>query len=398
MTVTRKPLRSPVHIGGRLGVAPVLARLRAEEPLAYVQLPYGGPAWLVTRHEDAKIVVTDRRFSRAAAVRPDAPRLMPTQRNPDVITSIDPPDHTRVRKLASKAFTPARVRELRAQAEAVATELVDGLVAAGSPADLVTLFARPLPLSMICGMLGIAAEDRPRFREWADHMLLIGDEDAERSQLAMKSLFGHIVGLVERRRKGEGDDLLADLVAAADGSDQLTENELIYLATGLLAAGYETTSTMIANAVYLLFANPDQFAALRRDPGLVPSAVEEFLRYAGVTGVDQARLALADVELSGGTVRAGEMVIVSLQSANRDEAVFTDPDRLDLGRNPNSHLSFSHGPHFCIGAQLARMEVAVALRTLLDRLPGLAPGVPVADVRWVEDSLARRPVELPIIW
>ena len=397
MSTFEQPLRYPTGTDARLGVDPALAGLRARCPLPHIQLPYGRQARLVTRYADAKAVLTDRRFSRARQVL-DAPRLMATPRNPRVITSIDPPEHSRVRGLAAKAFSPARIRLLHGKAEQTALELVDDMITKGAPADLVADLARPLPLAMICGMLGVEPEDRAAFRGWTDDMLLTAEEDRPRAEQAMGALYKHIVGLVAQRREREHDDLLSDLVNASDDTGRLSDEELNLLAVSLLAAGYETTSTMIVNAVYLLFTHPEQFDLLRADPGLLPRAVEEFLRYAGITGVDQARIALEDVELASGPVKAGEAVVVSLESANRDEDVFPHADRLDLTREHNQHLSFSHGPHYCIGAQLARMELTTALEALLARTPGLRCAVPVEEIEWVSGSLARRPVSLPVAW
>jgi cytochrome P450 len=377
---------------------PMLAELRADEPLSKVQLPFGREAWLVTRHRDARMVVTSRHFSRAKESGPDAPRFMASPRDPLVVSALDAPEHTRVRKLAGKAFTPRRIETLRDNARKKANELVDEFVGLDQPADFLASFARQMPLAMMTEMMGIPRADFPLFHQWIDDMEVIDEAGMAKAQRALKGTIDYLAKQVAGRMAEPHDDLLADMVAAHDGSDRLTEDQLVHFAFGLWFGGLDTTFNLITNGFYLLLTHPDQLALLLADQSLIPSAIDEFLRYAGVNGVDHARVALTDVELSSGTIPAGDAVVVSLSSANRDESVFTDPEKIDITRSPNPHLAFSGGMHYCIGAPLARMEMSVALDVVLNRLPGLRLAVPAEEVPWAKRKLVRRPEALPVRW
>ncbi|KXK61748.1 cytochrome [Micromonospora rosaria] len=383
----------------RLDLDPRYARLRREEPLVRVRLPYGEPVWLATRHADVRTVLGDARFSRAVAAGRDEPRN--TERRQDNgILGMDPPEHTRLRRLVAKAFTARRVEQLRGQTRATAHELVDGLLAAGPPADLVAHVATPLPIRVICDLLGVPVTDQDKFHTWSEAIVSTTSLSGEQVQRYLDNLFGYMTGLIEQRRREPADDLLTAMVQARDAdADRLTEDEVIQLAAGLLAAGHETTVTQIPNFVYVLLTAEQGWARLCADPGLVPSAVEELMRYVplGATA-GFARYALEDVELGGVLVRAGEPVLVSIASANRDETVFTEPDTLDLARAVNPHLGFGHGAHHCVGAQLARMELQVVLETLLERTPGLRLAVPESELTWKSGLLVRGLTALPVSW
>lgn len=395
---TTKPRTYPFSEADRLNLDPFYARLRESEPLSRIQLPFGESAWLATRYEDAKVVLGDPRFSRAASVGRDEPRLR-ERRQAMGILAMDPPDHTRLRKLVAKAFTARRVERLRPRAQEIADELADGMLREGAPADLVEDFALPLPIAVICELLGVPFEDRADFRVWSDAFLSTTKLTPEQAEDYIGRMHGYMAGLIDRRRQEPGDDLMSALISARDDEDRLTEQELVQLAAGILVAGHETTATQIPNFVYVLLTHPERLAELRADPDLVPAAVEELLRYVPL-GVASAfpRYALEDVELGGVTVRAGDPVLVSLSSANRDEAVYQDPDQLDLLRSEATHIGFGHGPHHCLGAQLARLELQVALRTLLTRLPGLRFADSEADLRWKTGMLVRGPLYMPISW
>jgi cytochrome P450 len=378
-----------------LELHPLYGYLREHEPLSRVRLPYGEETWLVVRHGDARTVFGDLRFSRAAALDRDEPRLGPLSL-PKGIMTMDPPEHTRLRSLVAKAFTARRIGRLRPMTERVAGELLDAMAAAGPPADLVRDFGLPLPVAVICDLLGVPYQDRERFQLWSRALLTLSGMDPEESRAHVASLGAYMTELLDRRRGDPADDLLSALVLAHDEGDRLTGEELVALSIGLLAAGYETTANQIPDSVVVLLADPDQLALLRDRPDLLPTAVEELLRFVPLApGAAVPRYATEDVELSGGTVRAGDPVVVARTAANRDPRVFAEPDRLDLTRDPNPHLGFGHGVHHCLGAQLARMELQVALGALLARFPGLR--LAEAEIEWKKGGL-RGPVRLPVTW
>jgi cytochrome P450 len=382
----------------RLDLDPTYAHLREHEPLARVRLPYGEPAFLVTRYDDVRTVLTDPRFSRAMAVTRDAPRVFP-QPVPGGITDLDPPDHTRLHRLVSKAFTGRRVETLRPRAEEIAADLLDRMLAAGPPADLVDGYAVPLPATIICELLGVPYDDRETFQLWADSYMTTTAIPVEQKLERLGKLGAYLAGMVARRAEQPTDDLLGALVQARDERDSLSQEELIGFAMTLLAAGYETTATQLANFTYALLTHPDQLALLRDGKVTVADAVEELLRYVPVTvATIIPRYAAADVELSGGTVRAGEPVLASTTAAGRDPRVYDDPDRLDLTRPPRPHLAFGLGTHFCTGAQLARMELQVGLAALLRRCPDLRLAEAEDRLRWKSGLVIRGPVALPVSW
>ncbi|GLY26272.1 cytochrome P450 [Micromonospora sp. NBRC 101691] len=383
----------------RLNLDPRYAELRRDEPLVRVQLPYGEPAWLATRHADVRMVLGDPRFSRAASAGRDEPRNVPEQRESGIL-GMDPPEHTRLRRVVAKAFTARRVEQLRPGTRRVAGELVDGMVAAGAPADLVVHLATPLPIRVICDLLGVPVTDQDRFHTWSEAIVSTTALSPERAREYVDNLFGYMAGLVEQRRTTPTDDLIGAMVRMRDSDgDRLSEDELVRLAAGLLAAGHETTVNQIPNLVYVLLTNPEQWARLCAEPGLVPSAVEELMRFVplGATAAFP-RYATEDVEVGGVLVRAGEPVVVSIHSANRDERVFTDADQIDLARPVNPHVAFGHGVHHCVGAQLARMELQVVLETLVERTPGLRLAVPEPELTWKTGLLVRGLTSLPVSW
>jgi len=382
----------------RLEPDPMFATLRAEQPLSRVQLPYGEPAWLATRYEDIKVVLGDPRFSRAAGVGRDEPRMRLHQAQEGSILSMDPPDHSRLRRLVMKAFTVRRVEELRPRAQEIADGLVDAMVAKGSPADVVADFGLPLPITVICELLGVPFEDRTDFRLWSDAFLSTTKFTPQEVYECVGKLREYMAGLIAQRRETPTDDLIGALVLARDNEDRLSEEELLSLTQGLLVAGHETTASQIPNFVYVLLTHPEQLARLRADLSLVPKAVEELMRYVPLgQGPGIARYALEDIELGGVLVRAGEPVLPAIHSANRDVSVYTDPDVLDLLRQEASHVGFGHGAHHCLGAPLARMELQVAVDTLLRRFPELhlAEG---EDIEWKAGLATRGPARMLVTW
>ena len=370
------PFREPVG----LALEPEYAELREREPVSRIRLPYGGEAWLAVRHEDVRLVLSDPRFSRAALLDRDVPRTSPRRLTDPTLHTMDPPEHNRLRRLVAAAFSPRQIDLLTEHAQHVTDDLLDRIEDAGPPADLVAGLAVPLPIAVICHMLGVPAGDRDQFTEWIDVALATTAFTPEEIHEAFTRLKDYVAELVAVRRdqvsRGESTgDLLGALVAARDTEGRLSENELVVLGVTLLYAGLETTSNHIGNFTYVLLTHPDQLAALRADPGLIDPAVDELLRFTPtVTSAGFTRIAVVDVELGGVLVRAGDAVMVNLDAANRDDRVFADPDRLDLTRKPNPHLAFGFGPHYCVAAQLAKAELRVAIGTLLRRFPRSAGG------------------------
>jgi cytochrome P450 len=383
----------------RLVFDPTFAEIREHEPLAPVRLPYGEPmALMITRYDDVRVVHTDPRFSRAAAATRDRPRLW-APRIPAGISGLDPPEHTRLRALVGKAFTVRRVEQLRPRVEQIAADLLDAMLQAGPPADLMESFAVPLPATVICELLGVPYDDRGRFRLWTDAFMSVSALPMEEKLAHRASLARYLADMVAQRRERPTDDLIGALVQARDEQDRLTEDEMITFAMTLLAAGYETTASQLGNFTYLLLTHPDQLALLRGGQVGVPQAVEELLRFVPLSDASPlAWYATEDVELSSGVVRAGEWVLVSNAAANRDPRVVGDPERLDLTRPPMPHLAFGHGTHHCTGAQLARMELQVGLRALLDRCPELRLPGGDAQPQWKVGMAIRGPEALPIAW
>jgi cytochrome P450 len=373
------------------------ATLQREQPLARIRMAYGGDAWMVTRYSDVKTVLSDPRFSRAATVGADVPRLTPVVSEDTSIMSMDPPDHTRLRKLVAKAFTARHIERLRPRVTEITDGLLDSMEDQGRPADLVQAIARPLPISVICEMLGVPAPDHAEFRRWSD--TVFGISSAEEMQAAFTSLHSYVSALVAERRSKPTEDVLGTLVQARDDEDRLTEAELVDFGLSLLLGGFETTANQIANFTSILLQHPAHLAKLRADPALVPSAVEELLRMVplGLHG-GFIRIATEDVELSGGTVRKGEAILAELHMANRDPEIFERPDELDFHREYNPHLMFGFGPHHCVGAQLARLELQVALGTLLKRFPALELAIPPEQIEFSKVKLLRGPETLPVTW
>jgi cytochrome P450 len=382
-----------------IDVSPLYAKLRAQEPMSRVQLPYGEPSWLATRHADIKVMMTDLRFSRAIAQGLDQPRLR-RELNGDGIMGMDPPDHTRLRRLVGKAFTARRVEQMRADVRSRTARLADAMIAKGDEADLVEDFARPLPVSVICDLLGVPFADHHVFREWTEG--LTDDSTAKGDVLTDigDALADYMSTLIAKRREEPTDDLLSALVYARDNGDKLTEDELISIAgPGLLTGGVETVSSGLPSFVFTLLTHPDELAQLRANPALMPSAVEELLRYVPInTAAMFARYALEDVKFGDVVVRAGDPVLPALHAANRDPEVFADPERIDLARNPNPHMAFGHGAHHCVGAPLARLELQESLAELLHRFPNLRLAQGREGVQWKYGVIVRGPSLLPISW
>ncbi|MQY02676.1 cytochrome P450 family protein [Actinomadura macrotermitis] len=341
----------------------VYGRIREQSPLARIPIPGIGAMWALTRHADARAMLSDPRFAMNSGsfLRPGVPehclRYMRT------MSEREAPEHARLRRLVSPAFSKRQAEAFRPRVEPLVARLLDGLPADG-PADLLERFARPLPMDVICELVGIPEQDRPRWREYG---ATIAAGSGQGFAEAVPGIMAGAEAAVARRRAEPGDDLLSELAAEPGLSDE----DLVTLVWHLVMAG-QTPTHLIANAVHALLAHPGQLAALRGHPGLMPGAVEEMIRWCGPVMMTIPRYATEDAELCGTPVRKGEPVTAIVASVNRDPRVFADPERFDVSRAPASHLGFAHGPHFCLGASLARVQTEVALAMLLERFPGLA--------------------------
>jgi cytochrome P450 len=396
---TRRTVRAYPFDMHEISVSEQYHVLQRDEPLSRVQMPFGEAAWLATKYADVKLVTTDSRFSRELAQGLDQPRMRRQQMG-DGIMGMDPPDHSRLRRLVGKAFTARRLEQMREGVGDLVNRLLDEMMAGGDSADLVEQLARPLPVTVICDLLGVPKEDHKIFSEWTQ--ALVGDATAKGDVLDVygDKLDAYVADLVAQRREEPTDDLLGALVYARDAGDKLTENELIAIAgAGLLTGGVETVSTALPSFIFTLLTNPDELALLRANPDLMPTAVEELLRYVPInTAAMFARYATEDIRFGDVVVRAGDPVLPALHAANRDPEVFANPDTIDLTRSPNPHVAFGHGPHHCIGAQLARLELQEALKAILARFPELRFADGREGVKWEYGVIVRGPSQLRITW
>jgi pimeloyl-[acyl-carrier protein] synthase len=381
---------------------PHYAALRAGGAVHWVE---AGGEWWAVRHAEVAQVLSDHRFVKGPTqpFEPPPPyrHLPPLQ--PSMLMR-DPPDHTRLRGLVSRAFTPRMVEGLAPRIARLAEELLRPFAGAAARLDLVPAYALPLPATVIAELLGVPVEDRERFQEWSRRIIALLDgtqpEEVRRAgQGAQLELLDYLHAFAGRRRAGAatgyGADLIGALLAAEADGDRLSPGEFLTMCSLLLIAGHETTTNLIAVGTLRLLENPEQLELLRRRPDRMPSAVEELLRFVSPVHLD-GRLAAEDVDLGGRRVSAGQWVITALASANRDEAVFADPDRLDLGRQRNPHLAFGRGIHFCLGAPLARLEARIAFETLLRLLPHLALD-PDAPPVWRTNLVIRGLNSLPLL-
>lgn len=367
-----------------------------------VQPPFGTCAHLAVRHSDVRTVLGDSRFSRARSVGDDEPRVHPFVPRSDALSAMDPPCHTRLRRALTAAFTARRMAALAPHVQDIASRLLDDMVADGSPADLVAAFAQPMPIMVICEVLGVPFEDRDKFAGWAAATLSAAGSAVGPAEIAAAraQMFGYLAELVAVRRAEPADDLLSVLAKSHDDDDALTESEMIGLAASVLVAGHETTANQIASFTYVLLRNPTRWQELCEQPGLVPRAVEELLRVAPVTATAGfSRMATEDVRVGDELVRAGERVMPTLFSANTDPTVFENPHEVDFHRpNIGSHMAFSYGVHHCPGNQLARMELQVAVGSLVRRFPALRFAGTATDVEWKTGLLSRGPQRLTVRW
>ena len=380
-----------------LDAAAEYARMRREDPVPMVELAMGGQAYLATRYEDVKRVFGDHVFSREAARRPESAVLSPVSRIPYSLLNMDPPEHTRIRRLVASAFTARAVEQLRPRIQQIADELVDAMLAQGPPAEFVADFATPLPALVISELLGVPAADRGKLQAWLDVFV---SSSVPRAEFAatIEAFMAYLTQLAASRRTAPADDLISALVTGPDDEAAFSEPELLYTVLFLIGGGYETTAALLTNSIVLLQRYPDQLALLRDKPELIPEAVEELLRYVPIFWCGLERVALEDVELSGVRVPAGASVVPMIYAANGDPALAEDPERLDLTRSQLPHLTFGYGPHHCVGAPLGRLELQIAFATLLRRLPQLRPAGPEDTLDWKKAALIVGPSALPVVW
>ncbi|MCI3221513.1 cytochrome P450 [Streptomyces sp. NP-1717] len=387
---------------------PAYAWLREHAPVHRTRLPSGVDAWLVTRYADARRALADPRLSKnplhhAEQAHAKGKTGIPGERGAELMThllNIDPPDHTRLRRLVSQAFTPRRVAEFAPRVQELTDGLIDAFAAKGE-ADLIHDFAFPLPIYAICDLLGVPREDQDDFRDWAGMMIRHGGGPRGGVARSVRKMRGYLAELIHRKRDAPGDDLISGLIRASDDGEHLTENEAAAMAFILLFAGFETTVNLVGNGTYALLRNPEQRARLQRsldagESALLATGIEELLRYDGPVELATWRYATEPVELGGQSVAVGDPVLVVLAAADRDPERFADPDRLDLSRGDNKHLGYGHGIHYCLGAPLARLEGQTALRTLLTRLPDLRLAVDPSDLRWRGGLIMRGLRTLPV--
>ncbi len=353
---------------------PTYRRLIEQTPVFW--LPHSnapGGMWCVARYDDVTFILHN------APIFKDTSRIAP----PEKLTPLDramlqrdPPDHTRLRRLASHAFTPRRVQSLEPRIEQMSLDLLNRIRERGT-ADFIADYARPLPIMVIAELLGVPFEDHDRFSAWSDQIMtgsdsvLGGEEAARRSQEAMASLVAYFTALIAQRRQQPRDDLISALIAARDAEDRLSEDELLGMCVLLLIAGHETTVNLIGNGLLTLLRHPEQLALLRQHPEYLTSAIEEMLRYESPVQRSTPRFAAETFEIAGQRIEQGQQISLMFGAANRDPAHFPDPDRFDITRHPNPHLGFGSGIHYCLGAPLARIEARVAFSHILEHLPAI---------------------------
>jgi cytochrome P450 len=400
---TNTSARLPRERSNPFDPPPQYRLLREEEPVSRLAFPGGRDGWLLTRYEDVRAMLADPRFSshRGLAVNPiremppEAAHLVEVQ--PGQFIGMDPPEHTRYRRLLTGQFTVRRMKSLTPRVAQIVEEHLSAMADQAPPLDLVQAFALPVPSLVICELLGVPYSDRAVFQR-RSRTLLSMETDIPELLRVREAIRAYMLELVQEKRRHPKDDLLSGLVHLQDDEGGLTDEELINIGNLLLIAGHETTANMLALGTLTLLAHPDQLTALREHPELIAPAVEELLRYLTIVQFGLVRVATADVELGGKLISAGEPVVGSVAAANRDPAQFPDPDRLDLSREYSPHLAFGHGVHQCLGQQLARVEMTVGFRALLERFPSLRLAVPQEQIRMRDDMFIYGVHELPVSW
>ncbi|MEJ3653046.1 cytochrome P450 [Actinomycetes bacterium KLBMP 9759] len=387
------PLPEPPSIYEPL---PQLVDLQRDQPVVEVRMADGTPAWLVSSYADVRRALTDRRFSREIHRAERAPVAELGGMETESLIGLDPPEHTRLRRIVAHAFTPRRVERARPAVRAMVEQLLSRMVEQPRPADLVEHFSTPLPVWVICDLMGIAAEDRERCKEWSDVMVGDWNRDPERTKAAVDG----IAELIDFRRSDPGDDLISEMLSAQEEHGRLTDRELLMVSIGVLIGGHETTTNQINLFLLTLLHHRELWTRIVRGEADVARAVEELSRFVqvGITGVMQPRVTLEEVRLSGVRIPAGAVVLPAFMVANRDPAVFADPHRVDVDRPTNPHLGFGAGVHRCLGIHLARMELQEALAGIARWMPGVRLAVPESEIAFVDGLVVRQVQTLPLTW
>jgi cytochrome P450 len=377
------------------------AERRGACPFGQVRLPSGDPAILLVTYRDVAAAMAEPRLSHDLTG-PDAARMTAEPsflQDPDVVLNKDGEDHLRLRRIIAAAFTPRRAERWKPVIERIANELIDDLEEVGPPADLVAGYCFALPVRIICRMLGVPERDALRFRVWSNAFSAGARMTPEEVAAAVGAFLGYMRELIAAKRAEPGEDLIDDLIAARDGADRLTEQELLTLATGLIAAGNETTATALSRAVVELLGEDRRlWKQLLDDPSQVPAAVDELLRYTGLSNSTLLRIAVDDVELPSGTVRAGQVIAIPSNGALRDPEAYPDPDTIRFDRDAPPTLIFGGGPHYCLGAHLAKAELTVGLSVLLRRLPTLRMTVDREELEFSGGEIVDSMIALPVAW
>jgi cytochrome P450 len=386
----------PFAQSGPLNLAPLLRVLQAERPITKVRTPVGDEAWLVTRYAEVKELLGDRRLGRSHPDPAHAPRFSDSILfgGPMERYETEQADHAQMRALLTPFFSARRMQELRPRVEAFVDHFLDALVASTPPVDLHEALSFPLPVLVICELLGVPYEDREQFRRWSTEMADLHDQ--ARANAARGSLVGYMSELVARKRAHPADDVLSGLCAVGGG--QIPDMQIAFMGAMLLFAGHETTVVRIDVGTLLLLTHPDQRQALMSDPELVASAVEEILRLSDTGSGGLPRYAHEAIAIGGVTIQPGEAVLLSLGAANHDERAFANPDDFDIARQPNPHFTFGYGSRFCIGAPLARIELQAVFARLIPRFPTLRLALPLEQLRIRNDILTGGLFELPVTW
>ena len=381
-----------------LEIAPLYRQLQDKRPVARVRTLAGDEAWLVTRHADVQALLGDERLARshpdpARAARISGSALLG---GPTGSYATQREDHARMRRVFTPSFAPRRMQALQPRIQVLVENLLDQLGQLEPPADFHAAVAFLLPVLVICELLGVPFADREQFRGWSDDVGHL--RDRARAEAALQQLRTYMADLIRHKRATPGQDVISDLVAARDERGQLSESEIVRYAAGLLFAGHETTVTRIDFGTLLLLSHPEQRERLVRDPALVQPATEEILRLAAPSQTELPRYAQDDIQLEGVTIHAGDAVLLAIAAANRDPRAFRDPDRFDIAREPNPHVAFGYGGHYCLGASLARLELRAVVGSLFRRLPGLRLAVPIEQLRLRQHLLTGGLEALPVAW
>jgi cytochrome P450 len=369
-------------------------------PISQIRLPSGDLAYFVIGRNDVETVLKDRRFSRNFRY-PGAPRMVKEtdmSTIPDAIVNVDPPEHSRLRKIITGSFRPRHAAAWRPAIGKIVDTLLDDIVAAGPPADLVAGYGQLLPIRVMCELLDIPADDQPKLIGWTGIFFDTGSASTKERTAAGIAFITYVRDLVESRRVMPGSGIVDELIASCYSDGALTPAELYQMIFALFVGGQENTAAILARGLFRLLAEPGRYAALVAEPDLIEPAVEEILRYEVASEGAFLRVTTSEVVLAGGTIREGCAVQASIPSANRDAAWFSDPGTFDLRRASNPHMTFGAGAHFCPGAALARLELQVALGTITARLPDLRLAIDPEEARYTQDTLVRALLALPVTW